>query len=162
MQILLQLFQHLLFFWQSTAGEKPCSSHVGDRDCERLWIALRKEHHSAGRGEGLSPSLREELKDAWRGRCDYFKGHRSRWDKAKEVAISPGLNWIVGGFLLRPIHQDLSRLDIHETMAGKAEKETAKTKTFPGLFQKILWHLKILCIYEDLESMVLCSLTMHA
>lgn len=39
-----------------------------------------------------------------------------------------------GMILLRPIHQGLSRLDIHETTAGKSEKETVKTKTIALLF----------------------------
>lgn len=29
-------------------------------------------------GGGMPPSITEELKDAWRGECDYLKGHGSR------------------------------------------------------------------------------------
>lgn len=62
-----------------------------------------------------------------------------------------------GEILFRPIHQGLSRLDIHETTAGKFEKETVKMKKITWLFQNILCNLKIL-FFEICVSMTIHSL----
>lgn len=78
----------------STSAFFLTKHHLGKASLEpRGWqrwretgSSLRKEHHSPG-GRGMSPSIIEGLKDAQRREYDYVKGHGSRWDKSKVVAI---------------------------------------------------------------------------